>query len=47
MPVEMVWHMIRRQPDYHALKKWAHLLYDTRQSVAARKKSRRGRGAPA
>ena len=38
MLVEMVWRMIRWQPDYHALKKWAHVLYDATQNAAARKK---------
>lgn len=39
MLVEMVWRMMRWQPDYHALKKWAHILYDASQSAAARKKA--------
>lgn len=39
MLVEMVWRMIRWQPDYHALKKWAPILYDAKQSPAARKKA--------
>jgi len=37
MLVEMVWRMRRWQPDYHALKKWAHVLGDPSSSPAARK----------
>ncbi len=39
MLVEMVWRMMRWQPDYHALKKWAHVLGDPLGSPATRKKA--------
>ena len=39
MLVEMVWRMMRWQPDYHALKKWAHVLGDPSKSPASRKKA--------
>lgn len=39
MLVEMVWRMIRWQPDYHALKKWASILYDPKKNAAVRKKA--------
>ncbi|MFT5468855.1 MAG: hypothetical protein ACI8UO_003967 [Verrucomicrobiales bacterium] len=35
MLVEMVWRMMRRQPDYHALKKWAHVRYDANRNEEA------------
>ena len=39
MLVEMVWRMMRWQPDYHALRKWAPVLQNPRASAAARKKA--------
>ena len=39
MLVEMVWRMIRWQPGYHALKKWAPVLESPKASAAARKKA--------
>jgi transposase len=39
MLVEMVWRMMRWQPDYHGLKKWAHVLGDPLGSPATRKKA--------
>ena len=39
MLVEMDWRMMRWQPDYQALKKWTHVLYDASQNAAARKKA--------
>jgi len=38
MLVEMVWRMMRWQPDYHGLKKWMGVLGDPGRSPAARKK---------
>ena len=35
----MVWRMMRWQPGYHALKKWAHVLGDSSKSSSARKKA--------
>jgi len=37
MLVEMVWRMMRWQPDYHGLKKWMGVLGDPGRSPAARK----------
>ncbi len=37
--VEMVWRMMRWQPDYHALRKWAPVLGDAKRGAAARKKA--------
>ena len=39
MLVEMVWRMMRWQPDYHGLRKWAPVLQNPRASAAARKKA--------
>ena len=39
MLVEMVWRMIRWQPEYHALRKWMPVLGDAKGSAAARKKA--------
>ena len=39
MLVEMVWRMMRWQPDYHALRKWLPVLADPGRSAAARKKA--------
>ncbi|MBL9152826.1 MAG: IS110 family transposase [Verrucomicrobiales bacterium] len=39
MLVEMVWRMIRWQPNYHRMKKWAPALGDPGRNVAARKKA--------
>ncbi|MDF1756670.1 MAG: transposase, partial [Verrucomicrobiales bacterium] len=39
MLVEMVWRMIRWQPNYHALRKWAPVLQNPKASAAARKKA--------
>ena len=39
MLVEMVWRMMRWQPDYHALRKWAPVLENPKASAAARKKA--------
>ncbi len=39
MLVEMVWRMMRCQPDYHAMKKWMPVLGDPGRSPAARKKA--------
>jgi transposase len=39
MLVEMVWRMQRWQPDYHALKKWAHVIGDLSRSASSRKKA--------
>ena len=39
MLVEMVWRMIRWQPDYHALRKWEPVLGNPKASAAARKKA--------
>ena len=39
MLVEMVWRMMRWQPDYHALRKWAPVLQNPRASAGARKKA--------
>jgi DNA-binding transcriptional regulator PaaX len=39
MLVEMVWRMMRWQPDYHALRKWTPVLQNPRSSAAARKKA--------
>ncbi len=39
MLVEMVWRMMRWQPGYHALRKWAPVLQNPRASAAARKKA--------
>lgn len=37
--VEMVWRMMRWQPDCHALRKWALVLQNPRASASARKKA--------
>jgi len=39
MLVEMVWRMMRWQPDYHALRKWEPVLGNPKASAAARKKA--------
>jgi transposase len=39
MLVEMVWRMMRWQPDYRPLKKWAHVLYSATPNAASRKKA--------
>ena len=39
MLVEMVWRMIRWQPDYKPLLKWASVLGDPTHSSAVRKKA--------
>jgi transposase len=39
MLVEMVWRMMRWQPEYRPLKKWAHVLYSATPNAAARKKA--------
>ena len=39
MLVEMVWRMIRWQPEYHALRKWMPVLGDAKGSATARKKA--------
>ena len=39
MLVEMVWRMMRWQPDYHGLKKWLPVVADPGRSAAARKKA--------
>ena len=39
MLVEMVWRMMRWQPNYHGLKKWMGVLGDPGRSPAARKKA--------
>jgi hypothetical protein len=39
MLVEMVWRMMRWQPDYRPLKKWAHVLYSATPNAAPRKKA--------
>jgi transposase len=39
MLVEMVWRMMRWQPDYHGRKKWLPVLGDPGRSAAARKKA--------
>ena len=39
MLVEMVWRMIRWQPEYRALRKWMPVLGDAKGSAAARKKA--------
>jgi hypothetical protein len=39
MLVEMVWRMMRWQPDYRPLKKWAHVLYSPTPNAASRKKA--------
>jgi len=39
MLVEMVWRMMRWQPDYHGLKKWLPVVANRGQSAAARKKA--------
>jgi len=39
MLVEMVWRMMRWQPDYHGLKKWMPVVADPARSAAARKKA--------
>jgi transposase len=39
MLVEMVWRMMRWQPDYQGLKKWLPVLGDPGRSAAARKKA--------
>jgi transposase len=39
MLVEMVWRMIRWQPEYRALRKWMPVLGDAKRSAAARKKA--------
>lgn len=38
MLVEMVWRMMRWEPDYHELKKWMAVLGDPGRSPAVRKK---------
>jgi transposase len=37
--VEMVWRMMRWQPNYHALKKWESVFGDPRSAPARRKKA--------
>src|SRR5690606_5447476 len=39
MLVEMVWRMMRWQPDYHGLRKWMPVLADPGRGAAARKKA--------
>jgi transposase len=39
MLVEMVWRMMRWQPDYHGLKKWMPVVADPARNAAARKKA--------
>jgi hypothetical protein len=39
MLVEMVWRMMRWQPDYRPLKKWTHVLYSLPPNAAAKKKA--------
>ena len=39
MLVEMVWRMMRWQPEYRPLKKWAHVLCSPTPNAAARKKA--------
>lgn len=39
MLVEMAWRMMRWQPDYRALRKWAPVLGDEKRGAAARKKA--------
>lgn len=39
MLVEMVWMMMRWQPDYRGLKKWMGVLENPKASAAARKKA--------
>jgi hypothetical protein len=39
MLVEMVWRMMRWQPDYRPLKKCAHVLYSATPNAASRKKA--------
>ena len=39
MLVEMVWRMMRWQPEYRPLKKWAHAFYSATLNAAARKKA--------
>jgi transposase len=39
MLVEMAWRLQRWQPDYHALRKWAHVLGNPARNGAARKKA--------
>ncbi len=34
-----VWRMMRWQPDYRPLKKWAHVLYSATPNVASGKKA--------
>lgn len=42
MLVEMVWRMMRWQPDYHGLKKWMAVLGDPGCGLAARKNRPKG-----
>ena len=35
----MVWRMMRWQPEYRPLKKWAHVLYSATPNAAARKRA--------
>jgi len=39
MLVEMVWRMMRWQPEYKPLRKWAHVLYSLTPNAAAKKKA--------
>ena len=39
MLVEMVWRMMRWQPEYRPLKKWAHVLYIATPNAASRNKA--------
>jgi hypothetical protein len=39
MLVEMVWRMMRWQPDYRPLKKWAHVHYSATPNAASRRKA--------
>jgi hypothetical protein len=39
MLVEMVWRMMRWQPEYRPLKKWAHVLCSPMPNAASRKKA--------